>query len=148
MTTRKHAIVSLSDAVCGDFAIEHWHSSLVDNVNLKDIDVIVLDYGLTPKQRKCLESKGVECRASEKNGWIGTMLWRDLAGLLKERDYDQVLTTDAGDIIFQADIRHLFEQDKDSYRAVCEDFDTCIHDVVMSRKDFDPEKWKEKYQQY
>ena len=71
------------------------------------------------------------------------MLWRDLAGLLKERDYDQVLTTDAGDIIFQADIRHLFDQDKDSYRAVCEDFDTCIHDVVMSRKDFDPEKWKE-----
>ena len=62
---------------------------------------------------------------------------------MEERDYDQVLTTDAGDLIFQADIRHLFEQDKDAYRAVCEDFDTCIHDVVMSRADFDADRWDE-----
>jgi len=141
MTFRKHAIISMSDANCGDFAAQHWCRSLVENVNLQDVDVIFLDYGLTSSQRKQLEDQGVECRTCVKEGWIGTMLWRDMAAFLSERSYDQVLTTDAGDLIFQSDVRHLFDQDKDAFRGVCEDFDTCIHDVVMSRADFDPDNW-------
>jgi hypothetical protein len=141
MTSRKHAIITLSDARCGDFAVQHWCRSLKGNVDLRDVDLIMLDYGLTAEQRKGLQAQGVECRPCLKEGWIGTMLWRDMASLLKERSYDQILTTDAGDLIFQSDVRHLFDENRDAYRAVCEDFDTCIHDVVMSRADFDPETW-------
>ena len=113
----------MSDANCGDFAVQHWCRSLVANVNLQDVDVIFLDYGLTPSQRKQLEAQGVECRTCVKEGWIGTMLWRDMAAFLSERSYDQVLTTDAGDLIFQSDVRHLFDQDKDAFRGVCEELE-------------------------
>jgi hypothetical protein len=140
---RKHAIITLSDANCGDFALEHWYASLSANVTLDDIDVIILDYGLTDRQRDRLEEVGVECWPCHRDGWVGTLLWRDMAALLEQRDYDQVLTTDAGDMIFQTDIRPLFDENKDAYRAVCEDFDTSIHDLVMSRKDFSPQRWEQ-----
>lgn len=139
----KHAIITLSDSRCGDFVVEHWYPSLRDHVDLTNIDVILLDYGLTTEQRIRLTDMGVECWPCIRDGWVGTLLWRDMATVLEQRDYDQILTTDAGDLIFQADIRHLFEQDKDAYRAVCEDFDTSIHDLVMSRNDFSPERWQQ-----
>jgi len=48
----RHLIATCSDARYGDFLLQHWLRSLQASVDLHDIDVAVLDYGLTPQQRQ------------------------------------------------------------------------------------------------
>ena len=44
--------------------------------------------------------------------------------ILSEKKYDQVLSIDGGDIIFQTDISDLFEKNKNTFRACYEDLKT------------------------
>ena len=39
----KNTIITASDGNCGDFLVNHWMRSLKSNVDLKNIDVVVLD---------------------------------------------------------------------------------------------------------
>jgi len=143
MTNRKHVIFTLSDERCGDFLIQHWMPSLLDNVDLTDIDVIVLDYGLLDRHRRAIQSAGLMCDQSILDGNIGTLSLRDADRILAQSSYDQAAVIDGGDIIFQADISHLFETDKESFRAVCEDIDATMHRFIMSSSDFSTEEWNE-----
>jgi CBS domain-containing protein len=139
---RRHVIVTVSDHNCGDFLTDHWWPSLRDNVNLRNIDVVVLDYGLNDEQRRKVDAAGIIRRVCVKNGFVGNLFLRDMKSLLLDSDYDQAVVFDAGDIIFQVDFSHLFDEYKDRYRAVCEEVDSSIHDVFMSRGDFSVENWK------
>lgn len=139
----RHAIFTLCDANCGDFLVDHWLKSLQENVDLSNIDIIVLDYGLTDEQRTAIESKGVVCRPCVRDALLNNLVYRDIAATLQEHDYDQVVLIDSGDVIFQADFSDVFERDKDQFRGACEEVDTSIHDVFMGRGDFTDENWKE-----
>jgi hypothetical protein len=66
---------------------------------------------------------------------VGDIRFRDMAAIARSRNYDQLLLVDAGDLIFQADISGLFEQDKDCFRAVCEELPVPIHHVFMDLSD-------------
>jgi hypothetical protein len=94
--------------------------SLVSNVNLSNIDVIILDYGLSPDVKEALKRDGAIIHPCHKNGAIPTVRFLATISLIRDSDYEQVMTCDGGDMIFQQDISHLFEQDKDSIRAACE----------------------------
>jgi hypothetical protein len=58
--------------------------------------------------------------------------------LFDEADYDQVLSVDSGDVIFQANIRHVFETDKDSFRAAPEEMKIPFHELLIDRTDIRP----------
>ncbi|MBU0758650.1 MAG: glycosyl transferase family 8 [Nanoarchaeota archaeon] len=118
---KKHAIITSSDEKFGDFLIMHWLKSLQDNVNLKNIDTVVLDYGLSKDQRNKLKKKGVIVKECKINGSITTLRFRDMADFLRSNKYDQILSIDGGDIIFQADISDKFEEKKTRFRAVLDD---------------------------
>jgi hypothetical protein len=116
--TKANAIITACDARYGDFLARHWLRSIRENVDLREIDVIVLDFGLEPKQRAELE--GAVLVPARREGRINVARRLETARLLRERDYDQVLTVDGGDVIFQKDVSHLFARDKDSFRGVQE----------------------------
>jgi hypothetical protein len=139
----RHAIITACDSRYGDFLVDHWLQSLRAHVDLADKDVVVLDYGLSDGQRASLQRFGVECRPSPRDGNVTNLRYRDMAALLTERAYDQVLAIDGGDVIFQADISPVFERDKDRFRAVCEEIEVPFHDGILPQDDLCPEKFAE-----
>src|SRR4051794_17138122 len=100
-----HLIETYVNAGRGDYLIDHWLRSLRDNVDLRDVDILVTDYGMTDEQVGRLREQGVIVRPGELIGRMSNVHYRDLAAFLRERDYDQVLYCDCGDVIFQSDIR-------------------------------------------
>jgi hypothetical protein len=136
--TKRYAIFTACDEFRIDFLRTHWLPSLQENVDLTHIDVNVLDYGLTDEHRAELQAQGVSCHRCVKDGHPGTVRVRDVARIAAELNYDQVLAVDSGDLIFQADVSPLFEQDKNQFRAVCEELNVPIHHVFMDRSDFPP----------
>jgi hypothetical protein len=117
----KNAIFTCSDANCGDFLINHWLKSLKDNIDLSNIDVVIIDYGLTRKQVSQLKDVGVIVYKCVKDGFPNSIKFRDINNFLSSHKYDQVLTCDGGDIIFQEDINHIFLKNNSEFRAVCEE---------------------------
>jgi len=116
----KNIIITSTDATYGDFLINHWLKSLKENVNLTNIDILVLDYGLTNIQIKKLNKEPVILKKCVRNGHVVTIRFRDIYNFLKNNKYDQVLSIDSGDVIFQSDINHLFNENKNTFRAFCE----------------------------
>ena len=139
----RHAIVTCCDARFGDFLLRHWLVSLRANVNLSGVDVVVLDYGLTDAQRQELTGQDVLLFSCERDGVISNIRYRDICRLLDQREYDQILSVDAGDIIFQADIRPLFDQHTDQFRAVPEERQIPFLQMVIQRSDLPPERFRE-----
>jgi hypothetical protein len=132
---KNNVIVAASDAKYGDFLLNHWLRSLQENVNLHDIDVVVLDYGLAENHRRALKTRDVGCFPCTKDGFVGNLRFRDIARLLVDTPYDQILSVDSGDVIFQADISYLFSSDKNSFRVVREELRTPFYEIVMRRDD-------------
>jgi hypothetical protein len=118
----KNAIFTCSDAQYGDFLINHWLKSLKENVNLRNIDVIVLDYGLSEGQRAALCAQGLIVYECAKWGHVTNIRWSDMDRFLKEHpgQYRYVLSLDGGDIIFQSDVSHLFDGEITGYMGVYE----------------------------
>ncbi|PIP14848.1 hypothetical protein COW98_00495 [Candidatus Roizmanbacteria bacterium CG22_combo_CG10-13_8_21_14_all_35_9] len=114
----KNVIITCSDEKYGDFVVNHWLASLKDNVNLKNIDVVVIDYGLTSKQKKSLKKNQVMVFRGMKKYHIVNKRFFDAGRFLKQNLYDQVLFIDGGDTIFQKDISCLFRENKTIFRVV------------------------------
>jgi len=136
---KPYAIVTGCNAKYGDFLLTHWLRSLQDNVNLDKIDVVVLDYGLTDAQSDELARRCVRCFPSRHDGFVGNLRYRDIVRLLDDTPYEQVLSCDAGDIIFQADISELFAERSPSFRGVVETVRTPFYETLMKHDDVRPE---------
>ncbi len=115
---KKNVIITCSNEKSGDFVVNHWYRSLKDNVNLANIDVVVIDYGLSIDQKNKLKKEKVVLFPGEKKYHIVNKRFFDSARYLKGKPYDQVLFVDGGDIIFQEDIAPVFEKDKNTFRVV------------------------------
>ena len=117
---KPYLIATSCDRKYGDFLIEHWHFSLQKNVDLSKIDILVLDYGLSKAQSFYLKNHNVLLKECKKDGHVVNLRFRDLLDFLNQNFYEQILICDGGDIIFQADISRLFEENTGTYRVVCE----------------------------
>ncbi len=126
----KNAIIACASANIGDFLINHWLKSLKENVNLSNIDIIILDYGLTKEQAKKLKDNRVIIKKGTKTGFPNSAKFGDIKKFLSAKDYDQVLTCDSSDIIFQSDISHLFDEDKSGFRCICENVVTLFKLII------------------
>jgi len=102
---------------------------------VKDIDILVMDYGLSMDACNVLRKEGVILRkAIHIDGHINNMRFFELSDFLKSNpQYTQVILCDSGDIIFQSDISMLFERESDKIRGVCEDISQNM-DVLISNK--------------
>lgn len=118
----KNLIITSSDSKYGNFLIKHWLKSLQENVNLNNIDILVLDYGLTPQQISLLKEKNVLVKSCKRDAHVTAIRHRDTADFLKKNLYSQILFMDSGDIIFQSDISKLFDENKESFREVFENY--------------------------
>lgn len=114
----KNLIITCANNKIGDFIINDWLKSLKKNVNLRNIDVVVIDYGLSEKHKKLLSKQKVILFEGTKKYHIVNKRFFDSARYLKTKKYDQVLFIDGGDVIFQDDISELFEKNKDAFRIV------------------------------
>lgn len=128
----KNVIFTSTDSKYGDFLVNNWYRSLKENTDLKNTDVVVLDFGMTPQQLDALSKENVIVKKCVRNGHVTCLRWRDMESHLKKNMYNQVLATDGGDIIFQDDLRGLFETQADSIRAVCEDINVPFEDIFTN----------------
>ena len=114
----KNVIITCSNEKYGDFLINHWLKSLKKNVNLKNIDVVVIDYGLNRLQKILLLKERIILFKGTKKYHIVNKRFFDSAKYLKNKSYDQILFIDGGDTIFQEDITNVFNKDKNTFRVV------------------------------
>jgi hypothetical protein len=135
---RRYAIVTASDLHCGEFLLTHWLTSIEANVRLGQIDIVVLDYGLTAEQRRELRARGVVVYPCVKDGFVGNLRYRDIVRLCDERGYEQVMSVDASDVIFQADCSGLFDIEPTYFRAVAEGIRTPFFESFIDRSDVHP----------
>ena len=115
---KKNVIITSSNKRDGGFLVDHWLRSLKENVDLRNIDIIVQDYGLSRAQVLKLKNEKVIVIKGNKKSHIVNQRFIDAGSYLPERDYDQVLFCDGGDIIFQENISHLFNKNNNVFRAV------------------------------
>lgn len=114
----KNVIVTCSNEKYGDFLINHWLKSLKDNVNLSNVDVVVINYGLSPSQINLLKKETVIIFEGLKKYHIVNKRFFDTEKYLRKNKYDQILFIDGGDTIFQEDISSIFNKDKNLFRTI------------------------------
>mgnify|MGYP001609911284 FL=1 len=114
----KNVIITCSNEKSGDFLTNHWIKSLKKNVDLKNIDVVVIDYGLNNFQKtKLLKEKVILFKGIKKYHIVNKRFF-DAGKFLSKNKYDQILFIDGGDTIFQEDITDVFNKDKNTFRVV------------------------------
>ncbi|MEK7097088.1 MAG: hypothetical protein AAB859_02105 [Patescibacteria group bacterium] len=114
----KNVIITCSNEKSGDFLINHWLKSLKENVNLKNIDVVIIDYGLSKLQKTFLLNEKIILFEGMNKYHIVNKRFFDAEKFLSKNKYDQVLFIDGGDIIFQDEITSVFNKDKNTFRVV------------------------------
>jgi hypothetical protein len=136
---KSNAIFTACDAKYGDFLIDHWLKSLQANVNLRELEPVVLDYGLSTAQRYYLNGNGVRVVPCRRDGHVVNLRFRDMAAVLAETPYEQAVLSDSGDIIFQTDFTPVFQDHPDTFRGVTEElnpgFDHYVTEEFFSEKD-------------
>lgn len=115
---RKNVIITCANKKIGDFVVKHWLKSLKANVNLKNTDIVVIDYDLSTSQKNKINKEKVKLFKGIEKFHIVNKRFFDSGRFLKTKNYDQVLFVDGGDIIFQEDISRIFKKDKDVFRVV------------------------------
>ncbi|MDD5133065.1 MAG: glycosyl transferase family 8 [Candidatus Nanoarchaeia archaeon] len=139
----KNVIITCSDKNCEDFLVNDWLKSLIENVNLSNIDIIIIDYGISKNKLNILKkNKNVKIYKAIRCGFPNAIKFKDIEKILKKNIYYQVMTCDCADLIFQEDINSLFEKNNEDFRAVVEDM-TLPFEKFMSNVCFDKEKSKE-----
>jgi hypothetical protein len=128
---KRHAIITCCNEKYGDFFINDWLTSLKKEVNLKNIDIILFDYGLNKEQLTKLAKQPVKLITKSTSKHVVNMRFISAANYLKNNDYDQILLVDSGDIIFQSDISHLFGKDKTMFRAGILEMDVLFYEVFI-----------------
>jgi hypothetical protein len=133
---KKNLIITATDKEYGDFTIEHWYKFLCENVNLDDIDVTIIDYGMSVAQKYYFEKNGVNLYSAERNGHVAVIRFRDAYKYLQTDNHNQIMFCDCGDIIFQSDISHLFRKNLQDFRAVYEEYRSIFSSLYLNTNFF------------
>ncbi len=129
------------NAGAGDILIHHWLRSAKLHVDLTNIEIVVIDFGLTDDQREQLRKEGVQLWLGRADGRTPNIQYREIASYLATRpDVNQVMYSDCGDLIFQADISPIFEHHTAMMKAVIEpEFNVALHGITLGFGDVRPE---------
>ena len=135
LTMKRYLIATACNKKYEEFLLNHWFRSLKDNVDLSEIDVLIMDYGLSEDIVQKLSEQGAIVRkANRVDGHINNTRFLELVDFLKENPaYEQVILCDSGDMIFQDDISQLFKESPTKIRAVTEELSPNM-DMVINEK--------------
>jgi len=139
---RKFVVLGCSDARYGDFVVNHWLKSLMNNIDLKVVDVVILNYGLTKEQKERILKKGAKIVDCKKDGHIVNLRYRDMLRFLERNKYKQVLSCDSGDIIFQKNIMDLFYKNPNKFKGIIENLQPPTLEYALAKKTFSEETKK------
>jgi hypothetical protein len=133
------------NAGAGDILIHHWLRSAKLHIDLTHIDIVVIDFGLTEHQREQLSEEGVQLWPARADGRTPNIQYREIASYLATRpDVDQVVYSDCGDLIFQADITPILQHHTTMMKAVLEpEFNVALHGMTLGFGDVRPERLAE-----
>lgn len=133
------------NAGAGDTLIRHWLRSAKLHINLSNIEIVVIDFGLTACQREQLRAEGVHLWQARADGRPPNIQYREIARYLAGRpDVDQVVYSDCGDLIFQADLAPILRPDATTMKAVLEpEFNVALHGMTLGFGDVRPERLAE-----
>lgn len=133
--SKSYLIATACNQKYEDFLINHWLKSLKENVDLSNIDILVIDYGLSEDAKNKLKNEGVILyQAENKEGHINNLRFLELRNyLLKQSFYEQVVLCDSGDIIFQSDISQIFKIHPEKIKGVCEEISPNM-DMILNDK--------------
>lgn len=140
-----HVLYTHCDANKGGELIDHWLRSARTHVDLSGFEIVVLDFGLNQAQRERLRREHVTLWESRRDGRASNLQYREIAAFLATRpDVDQVVYTDCGDLVFQADIAPVIESGNRKLKAVIEpDFNFALHGMTLGFGDVRPERLDE-----
>lgn len=132
---KKYLVATACNEKYEEFLVNHWFKSLKENVKLDEIDVLIIDYGLSENIAKELSSHGVILKRAEHiDGLINNTRFIEISEFLKSHpEYEQVIVADSGDIIFQSDFSEVFEISHDKIKAVVEEISPSI-DIIINEK--------------
>ncbi|MEI6850251.1 MAG: glycosyl transferase family 8 [archaeon] len=133
---KKFVIITSSDSKYGDFLADHWLKSLKVNLDTDLVDIVVLDYGLTSSQKNKLR-KDVKIVKCVRDGHLVNIRFRDMLNFLKKSKYEQIISSDGGDIIFQKDITSVFYDHPSEFRIVAEGIQIPNHETSIFSSPFD-----------
>lgn len=145
MGEKKYLIATACNQKYENFLINHWLKSLKENVKLDEIDIHIIDYGLTERAVQELRKNNVGVKQAQSaspeekifsfaHGFINNLRFLELKNYLEENDkYEQVILCDSGDIIFQTDISHLFQIFPEKIKGVYEDISPNM-DILVNDK--------------
>lgn len=133
------------NAGAGDTLIRHWLRSARLHIDLTNIEIMVIDFGLSEHQREQLREEGVELWPARADGRTPNIQYRELASYLATRpDIDQVVYSDCGDLVFQADIAPILQRQGALMKAVLEpEFNLALHGMTLGFGDVRPERLAE-----
>src|SRR5512146_1522882 len=106
----KNVIITSANGKISGFLYNHWFKSLKDNVDLRDTDVVVIDYGISNKYKKRLLKDNVIIFKGSPKAHIVNKRFFDAKRFLMKKRYDQVLFIDGGDVIFQKDVSKVMDR--------------------------------------
>ncbi|KKS96421.1 MAG: hypothetical protein UV73_C0010G0006 [Candidatus Gottesmanbacteria bacterium GW2011_GWA2_43_14] len=130
---KKYLIVTATDRKNGDFLINHWLPSLNNNVSLRGTDILILDYGLSAEQAAKLKKKKVILLSGNRHGNPVVMRFIDSGKFLLKNKYQQILSIDSGDVLFQGDILPLLKTDLTKFRIVKHDINPLYFEYYISK---------------
>jgi hypothetical protein len=140
-----HTLYTHCNAARGDALIQHWLRSAKLHVDLSNIEIVVIDFGLTETQRKQLRNEGVTLWSARADGRTSNIQYREIAAYLATRpDIDQVIYSDCGDLVFQTDITPILTCGDTRMKAVVEPaFNFALHGLTLGFGDVRPERLDE-----
>ncbi|ODN29837.1 hypothetical protein [Fervidobacterium thailandense] len=129
---KKYLIATSCNQRCELFLVNHWLRSLKENVDLTNVDILVIDFGLSPSAQSELKGQDVILfQPSRTEGHINNLRFLELRDYLTvHSNYEQVILCDSGDIIFQTNISNVFELQPEKIKAVREEISPNMDIVV------------------
>jgi hypothetical protein len=117
----KNLIATACNQKYEQFLYNDWLMSLKDNVNLKNTDILVIDFGLSSDILTKLKKENVLVKKANTKGNIVNARFIELYNFLINNNYKNLLFCDSGDIIFQNDISKILNSKIKNFLVVCED---------------------------
>lgn len=138
--TKKNAIITSTNLRDVDFVINHWYKSIKKNVDLKNIDVVLVGLDLSKEKISEAKKTGLKVYSYNLNGRNVVMnRFKGIIQFLKENNYENIIITDGGDVLFLDDVSSFLNKKKDKIEVVREHYRNFFFHSLINEKNFSKE---------
>ncbi|MDD3263742.1 MAG: hypothetical protein PHT94_02500 [Candidatus Nanoarchaeia archaeon] len=137
---KTHAIITSTNLRDVDFVINHWYKSIKENVNLKNIDIVLVGLDLSKEKIDEARKTGLKVYSYNLNGRNVVMnRFKGIIQFLKENNYENIIITDGGDVLFLDDVSSFLEEKKKKIQVVREYYRNFFFHSLINENNFSKE---------